>query len=443
MNAAPQIAAATIVRPFTQSSRPVRRIRVEVPLPHPKQAEFVDCNAKRIVVKAGRRGGKTKGFAIRATKRFLKGRRQIYAAPTAKQLRRFWTVVCRALRPLIDAGVLTKNETTNTIEFPGTDISLQAQTAWNPATLRGDWCDDLYLDEFQLMAESTWDSAGAPLLVDRDGDCCFGFTPPSLRSEGTSKAEDPHHATKFYRKAQADKSGRYATFHFSSYDNPHVSADAIRELAQDMTDISYRIEIMAEDIDEAPGALWNRKLVEASRVTHSLPEFDRIVVAVDPSASSTGNEAGVITAGRAAWAGYVLEDNSVQGSPVTWATAAVQAYHRHKADCIVAEANNGGEMVALTIHTVDPDVPVRLVHAARGKATRAEPVAAFFEVTDQKPKRRGFFAGVFALLEQELCLWQPGEDSPNRLDAMVWAFWELLIDSDTDDDESGVVGQWG
>jgi phage terminase large subunit-like protein len=291
------------------------------------------------------------------------------------------------------------------------------------------------------MAESTWDSAGAPLLVDRDGDCCFGFTPPSLRSEGASKAEDPHHATKFYRKAKADTAGRYATFHFTSFDNPHVSADAITELAQDMTDISYRIEILAEDIDEAPGALWNRKLVEDSRVTHTLPEFDRIVVAVDPSASSTGNEAGVITAGRASQSGYVLEDNSVQGSPVTWATAAVQAYHRHKADCIVAEANNGGEMVALTIHTVDPKVPVKLVHAARGKATRAEPVAAFFEVNEQKPQRRGFFAGVFALLENELCLWQPGDDSPNRLDAMVWAFWELLLEPPRKESAVMVVGR--
>jgi hypothetical protein len=428
--------------PVAGRSTNTRRIRVVLPKPHPKQAEFVNCTAKRIAVKAGRRGGKTKGFAIRATKRFLKGRKQIYAAPTHKQLRRFWMVVCRALRPLIDAGVLAKNETEHIIEFPGTDISLQAQTAWNPATLRGDWCHDLYLDEFQLMAESTWDSAGAPLLADVDGDACFGFTPPSLHSEGASKADDLQHANKFFKRAQADKSGRYATFKFSSFDNPHISAKAITDLAQDMTALSYRIEIMAEDVDEAPGALWSRDMCEASRVTHALPEYDRIVVAVDPSASSTGNEAGVITAGRARWAGYVLEDNSVQGSPTTWATAAVQAYHRHKADCIVAEANNGGEMVRITIHTVDPDVPVKLVHAARGKATRAEPVAAMFEVTPEKPRRRGFFAGTFTPLEDELCLWQPGDDSPNRLDAMVWAFWELLIDDVDEDDDSGVQGSW-
>jgi phage terminase large subunit-like protein len=413
-------------------SASAQSIRVKIPQPHPKQAQFVNSTAKRIVVKAGRRGGKTKGFAIRATKRFLKGRRQIYAAPTAKQLRRFWTVVCRALRPLIDAGVLTKNETEHIIEFPGTDISIQAQTAWNPATLRGDWCHDLYLDEFQLMAESTWDSAGAPLLADVDGDAVFGFTPPSLHSEGVTKADDPHHASKFYKKAKTDTTGRYATFHFSSYDNPHISATAIRELAQDMTAISYRIEILAEDVDQAPGALWNRDLLEANRRIKADGDYSRIVVSVDPSASTTGNEAGVITTGRVGTRdtgkGYVIADDSVQGSPKTWASAAVTAYYKHKADCIVAEANNGGEMVALTIATVDPKVKVKLVHASRGKATRAEPVSALFEATKDKPEPRGFLCGSFPLLEDEMCLWQPGEDSPNRLDAMVWGFTELLLD---------------
>lgn len=408
-----------------------QRIRVKIPRPHSKQAQFVDSTAKRIVVKAGRRGGKTKGLAIRAVKRFLKKRRQIYAAPTSRQLRRFWTVVCRALAPLIEAGVLHKNETEHIVEFPGTDISIQAMTAWNPATLRGDWCHDLYLDEYQLMAESTWDSAGAPLLADVDGDAVFGFTPPSLHSEGVSKADDPHHASKFYKKAKADTSGRYETFHFSSFDNPHVSAKAIAELARDMTAISYRIEILAEDIDQAPGALWNRDLLEANRRTKPDGDYSRIVVSVDPSASTTGNEAGVITTGRVGTRdtgkGYVIADDSIQGSPKTWATAAVTAYYKHKADCIVAEANNGGEMVALTIATVDPKVKVKLVHASRGKATRAEPVSALFETTKEKPESRGFLCGSFPQLEDELCLWQPGEDSPNRLDAMVWGFTELLL----------------
>jgi phage terminase large subunit-like protein len=151
-----------------------------------------------------------------------------------------------------------------------------------------------------------------------------------------------------------------------------------------------------------------------------LPQLARIVVAVDPSTTATGDEAGIITAGVALKHLYVLEDNSLQGSPLAWASAAVAAYHRHKADAIVAEANQGGEMVRLTIRTVDPTVRVKLVHASRGKATRAEPIAAAYE------QGQGHHVGNFPALEDELALWLPGDASPNRLDALVWAGSELL-----------------
>jgi phage terminase large subunit-like protein len=135
-----------------------------------------------------------------------------------------------------------------------------------------------------------------------------------------------------------------------------------------------------------------------------------------------GDEAGIITVGRSQGNGYLIADDSLQGSPKAWATAAVTAFHRHKANRIVAEANNGGEMVALTIETVDPSVRVKLVHASRGKHTRAEPIASIYE------HGRGHHVGSFPALEDEMCLWTPGDASPNRMDAMVWGFTELLVD---------------
>lgn len=391
---------------------------VRLPRPHEKQAQFVDSNAKRIVVRAGRRGGKTVGIAVRAVKRFLRGRRQLYAAPTAEQIQRFWVSVTRALQEPIDAGVFKKNETDHTIELVGTEQRIRAKTAWNADTLRGDYADDLYLDEWQLMNEDAWGIVGAPMLLDNNGDAVFIYTPPSLHSRSASKADDPQHAAKLYKKAKADTSGRWEAHHFTSHDNPHISAEAIDDLAGDMTAIAYRMEIKAEDVDEAPGALWSRSLIEETRVVKS-PEYDRIVVAIDPSASSTGDEAGIITAGKASNEGYVISDDSIQGSPKTWATAAVTAYHKYEADCIVAEANNGGEMISEVIATVDPAIRVRLVHASRGKRTRAEPVASVYE------HKRGHHVGSFPQLEDEMCLWTPGEDSPNRMDAAVWAFTEL------------------
>lgn len=360
------------------------------------------------------------GVSIRAVKRFLSGRRVLYAAPTSEQIDRFWVTVTRALHEPIDAGVFIKNETNHTVELPGTEQRIRAKTAWNADTLRGDYADDLILDEWQLMNEDAWRLVGAPMLLDNNGDATFIYTPPSLNSRSTSKATDPQHAAKLFKRAKADTSGRWATFHFASRDNPHISEEALSEIVSDMTPLAYRMEIEAEDVDQAPGALWTRDLIEATRRTEQR-DYDRIVVAIDPSATSTGDEAGIITAGRIAQEMDVIEDNSIQGSPKTWATAAVNAYHKHKADRIVAEANNGGEMVKLTIQTVDPNVPVKLVHASRGKQTRAEPVASLFE------HARAHLVGTFTQLEDEMCLWTPGEDSPNRMDAMVWAGTELLI----------------
>ncbi len=196
---------------------------------------------------AGRRSGKTVGAAMRAVRRFLQGRRQLYAAPTAEQVGKFWFEVKTALREPIEAGIFKCNESENFIEKPGTEQRLKAKTAWNADTLRGDYADDLYLDEFQLMNEDTWEVVGAPMLLDNNGDVVFIYTPPSLRSAGVSKARDPRHAAKMFKMAQADTTGRWKAFHFTSHDNPYISKDALAEIIKDMSRQSYRQEILAED----------------------------------------------------------------------------------------------------------------------------------------------------------------------------------------------------
>lgn len=407
------------------SAKGVELSRITPDLPstskHPQQEAFVNSDAKRNVVRAGRRGGKTTGVAIRAVRRFLAGKRVLYATPTAEQIDRFWVVVSRALAVPIKAGLLYKNETKHIIELPGTEHRIRAKTAWNADTLRGDYADDLILDEFQLMNEDAWGVVGAPMLLDNNGDATFVYTPPSLHSRSTSKANDPQHAAKLYKKVSADTSGRWKTFHFSSRDNPHISEEALNDLTTDMTALAYRMEIMAEDVDEAPGALWKRENIELYRHHGELPHFERVVIAIDPSASSTGDEAGVIGAGKAKNHFYPLADETIQGSPKVWATAAVDLYYRLKADCIVAEGNNGGEMVSQVISQIDPNIRVQLVHASRGKQTRAEPIAAIYE------QGRGHHVGSFAKLEDEMCLWTPGDKSPNRMDALVWAGTELML----------------
>ena len=131
------------------------KVQLRNPERHEAQKRMVESTAKRLVVKAGRRGGKTVGFSIRAVKRFLEGRRQLYAAPTNEQTDTFWFEVKRALEEPVQAGIFKQNEAEQFIELPGTKQRIKAKTAWNANTLRGDYADDLYLDEFQLMAEQT------------------------------------------------------------------------------------------------------------------------------------------------------------------------------------------------------------------------------------------------------------------------------------------------
>lgn len=387
--------------------------------PHDKQKEFIDSPVKRRVIRSGRRSGKTVGISIYAVKRFLAGHRVLYATPTEDQIGAFWYEVKRALQEPIDNGIFIKNETMHYIELPGTKQRIRAKTAYNADTLRGDYADELLLDEFQLMNEDTWAIVGAPMLLDNDGNATFIYTPPSLHSRSRTKANDPQHAAKLFKKAAADTTGRWEAFHFTSMDNPYISREALDDITQDMSSLAYRMEILAEDVDEAPGALWTRENIEKARV-HKTPDLSRIVVGVDPSATSGGDEAGIITAARTKEDYYTLADDSVQGSPQVWATAAVTAYHRVNADLIVAEKNNGGEMVEAVIKQVDPSVMVKLVWASRGKATRAEPISALSE------QGRDHHLGYFPQLEDELCLWIPGDASPNRLDAKVWAYTELM-----------------
>jgi hypothetical protein len=405
---------------------------IHLPEPHAKQEAFIHSPAKRKIIRAGRRGGKTVGVSVFGVEKFLAGRRVLYGAPTSEQVDRFWTTVCRSLYEPIKAGIFYKNETEHIIELSGTEQRIRAKTCWNANTLRGDYADELILDEWQLMAEETWDEVGAPMLLDNNGNATFIYTPPSLHSRAVSKATDPQHAAKMfksYQEKQLSGNERFAAFHFTSHDNPYLSTEALEEITGDMTNIAYRMEILAEDVNEAPGALWHRhnrtengKLlfgIEENRVS-SFGNLERVIVGVDPSATTKGDEAGIITCGRIGEEYYLIGDDSIQGSPNTWASAAVAAYHKYHADLIVGEGNNGGEMIEAVIKQIDKNVNYKMVHATRGKAVRAEPIAAICE------KGHDHHVGNFAILEDELCLWVQGDNSPNRLDAKVWAMTELI-----------------
>lgn len=213
----------------------------------------------------------------------------------------------------------------------------------------------------------------------------------------------------------------------STYDNLDNLAPTFRAQVLDRYEGTRlgRQELHAELLEDVEGALWALAGIDVDRLS-VVPEMAQVVIGVDPAVTSgeSSDETGIIGVGRGIdGRGYVLADRSCRLSPDGWARRAVQAYHDLEADLIVAEVNNGGELVTHVLHTVDPTVSVRVVHASRGKRVRAEPVAALYE------QRRMTHVGAFPELEDQMVTWTADSGvSPDRLDALVWATWALLIE---------------
>lgn len=201
---------------------------------------------------------------------------------------------------------------------------------------------------------------------------------------------------------------------------------AIRELSDQIGGTRLgRQELGGELLEDADGALWQREWIDRGRRAVA-PELVRVVVAVDPAVTSTdgSDETGIVGFGKGAdGRGYVLRDGSGRFSPERWARRALDMLEELDGDLIVAEGNNGGDLVAHTIRILEPRVRVKIVRASRGKERRAEPCAAAYEHGDVS------HVGTMPELEDQLCSWEPGITrgwSPDRLDALVWAWSELF-----------------
>lgn len=194
-----------------------------------------------------------------------------------------------------------------------------------------------------------------------------------------------------------------------------------------------RQELEGEILGDIPGALWNRENIDSNRLKEAPEDLERVFVAVDPATSSEegADEHGIVVVGMARDSdgyarGYVLEDGTCKGSPEEWARKAVSLYRKWSADKIVAEKNQGGEMVSSVIRAVDRSVPIKLVHASRGKVVRAEPISSLYE------QNRVHHVGRHDLLEDQMCIFSidnirnSSTGSPDRVDALVWGLTEIF-----------------
>lgn len=238
-----------------------------------------------------------------------------------------------------------------------------------------------------------------------------------------------------------EQMGRVVLTRATTDDNPHLPQHIRNMLFADYKNTRLgRQELYGEILEDVEGALWTGALIESTRLDPRVgpDKFDTIVVAVDPPAKSTGDECGITVHGRIANYlahtddpmsklphGFLLADYSKHGTPGQWGSQVMTAINDWGANYAVAEINNGGDMVAHVIHTIDPTIRVRTVHATRGKALRAEPIVGLYE------QGRYHHLGMFPMVEDQQTTWDsvdPPEDwSPDRMDSLVWGAWELLI----------------
>lgn len=276
-----------------------------------------------------------------------------------------------------------------------------------PARLRGPQHHALWFDElaaFQYI-QAAWDMAMFGLRLGDNPRAVVTTTPRPLPLIKTLLADAKTHVTKG-----------------STYDNRANLAPAFFEDIVSRYEGTRlgRQELDAELIDDVEGALWTRANLEDNRVV-KCPDPVTIVIGVDPKVNAgADSETGVIVAAAGSDGKYyILDDASINDVPERWARQVVSTYHKWKADRIVVERNQGGDMVAAMLRAVDVHLPITEVYATKGKYTRAEPVSALYEQGKVK------HVGAFPKLEDQLCTWLPGEDSPDRLDALVWAVTNL------------------
>ncbi|UTW56171.1 DNA-packaging protein [Kordiimonas sp. SCSIO 12610] len=304
-------------------------------------------------------------------------------------------------------------------------------SASEPERLRGPqhdaaWCDELCA---WANARAAFDNLMFGLRLGARPRTCITTTPRPIALLKDLMAAKNTHVTKG-----------------TTYDNldnlaPTFADDIIKKY--EGTRIG-RQELNADLLEDVPGALWTRRQLDACRITEGadeLPDFTRIVVAVDPpvSVGEKADECGIVAVGLGGdGCAYVLRDASIQGeTPLGWAERAVNLYQAVSADCVVAEVNQGGALVETIMRQIDPLIPIKSVHARRGKYLRAEPVAALYE------QGRVFHVGSFMKLEDQMCSFTNNGHSgniitkrsvenrnlksPDRLDALVWAITDLML----------------
>ena len=287
----------------------------------------------------------------------------------------------------------------------------QTFSSYEPDQLRGSQFDTAWADEMASWEypEETWDNLMFALRLGEKPQVCVTTTPRPLQlliNLRDAKTTVLTKGTSYDNRENLNQ--QFFDSILSKYKNTRLGMQ----------------EIYAEILEESDNAMWKREWLDEGRLQEAPQELERVVVAIDPAVTSkkTSDETGIIVAGKDSEGKfYVLNDSSARYTPSAWSEKAIMLYNQYECDKIIAEVNNGGQLVEHTLRTQSENVPYKSVHASRGKRTRAEPIASLYE------QGKVHHVGNLERLENQLCNLEAnsGDPSPDRLDALVWALTEL------------------
>jgi phage terminase large subunit-like protein len=383
----------------------------------PKQLPPTDQEYFIWLILAGRGWGKTRTGAQDIALYALRNPNSICAvvAPTFGDLRRVCFQGNSGLKSIIPDDCYDKEFGSNGYSSTITEIRLAngskivGYAAHNPERLRGSqfhraWCDELCAWDYP----EAFDQLMFGLRLGDNPKCLITTTPKPTK----------------LLKGLLDRDDVYVTSG-STYENKDNLAESALAMMRDRYEGTAlgRQELHAEVLEDIEGALWTVKMIDETRIVDEERQLSNIIVAIDPAVTANDNsdETGIVVVGKDRNNEYyVLEDLSGRYSADTWAKIAIRAYYEWEADRVVAEVNNGGDLVERLLRNIDNNIPYRSVRATRGKMVRAEPVAALYE------QKRVHHCGFFKELEDQMCTYiGQTNPSPDRLDALVWGLSEL------------------
>lgn len=380
-------------------------------------------DSRFIIVPCGRRWGKTKGAANGSIEWMIEGNAILWGDTISSNIDRY---VDRYFKPELNKYEIpyTWSGQKKLLELPDFGGYIDFRSADRPENWEGFGYDKIILNEAGIILKNDYifTNAVLPMLMDNPGSKLFAIGTPKGK---VAKENKEHRFFSMYKRA-VSKDPLYDLYQFSSYDNPFLSKDDVKELEDEMQRMNPAMvqqEIYAQFVDGAAGELWDEVIIERHRIKVA-PELVRITVNIDPAISATtkSDETGITVTGRdEAKNMYVLEDCSGTYSPEQWGAEALRLVEKWGADCVVAEKNQGGDMVESVLRSMGVKVRVKLVTATKGKYVRAEPVYGMYE------QGKVFHVGYHNKLEAQMCSFTSDlKTSPDRVDSLVWGLTDLM-----------------